>query len=79
MVISTINRTTIGYTFASQRNIDPTLSTLTAGPSFMFGVEVWGYNLSSDYRLFDVVFDQIESNEGDNYTYTPYPLEACTK
>lgn len=80
MILDTINRTTIDFTQNTQRYSDPTLSTIIVSPetNFMFGVEVWGYNLSSENRLFDVVFQQIDSNYGDNYTYTTSPLEQCT-
>jgi hypothetical protein len=76
-----VNRTTISFTFDEERSGDPSLSVITASPdkNFMFAVSIDNYNLSSEYRLFDVVFDQIESTYGMNYTYTPYPLEACTK
>jgi hypothetical protein len=81
MIIDTVNRTTISFTFNEERSGDPSLSVITVSPenNFMFAVSVEGYNLSSEYRLFDVVFEQIESTFGVNYTYTPYPLEACTK
>jgi hypothetical protein len=44
----------------------------------MFAVEVWGYNLSSVNRYFDVNFFQVTSYAGENYTNVAYPLEACT-
>lgn len=80
MILDTMNRTIITFSHKEQRNSDPPLSTLTASSDvFMFGVEVWGYNLSSENRLFDVVFEQVESHYGENYTYTQYALEPCTR
>ncbi len=76
MILETVNRTTINYTHNSLRDSDPNLSLVNASPDgmFMFAVEVWGYNLSSEYRYFDVVFYQTTSNYGQNYTQVPYPL-----
>ena len=76
MIMETVNRTTINYTHNSIRNSDPTLSLVKASPEnkFMFAVEVWGYNLSSTNRYFDVVFFQTTSYFGQNYTQVPYPL-----
>jgi hypothetical protein len=76
-----MNRTIINFTENSERQSDPALSVITASPenNYMFGVEVWGHNLNSEHRYFDVIFMQIESNYGQNYTSTQYPLEACTK
>ena len=61
MIIGTMNRDIIEFTEKSERQISPPLSTITASAddNYMFGVEVWGYNLSSEYRLFDVIFYQI--------------------
>jgi hypothetical protein len=61
MILDTLNRSSIDFTQNTLRLTDPALSTLVASPdsNFMFGVEVWGYNLSSEGRLFDVVFKQI--------------------
>lgn len=60
MILDTMNRTIITFSHNEERNADPSLSVLTASSDvFMFGVEVLGYNLSTENRLFDVVFTQI--------------------
>lgn len=61
MIIDTMNRNIIEFTEKSERQVSPPLSTITASADdhYMFGVEVWGYNLSSEYRYFDVIFYQI--------------------
>ena len=48
MILDTVNRITINYTHRLDRSGDPKLSVLNASKEnkFMFGVEVWGYNLS---------------------------------
>lgn len=48
MILDTVNRITINYTHRLDRAGDPKLSFLNASSedNFMFGVEVWGYNLS---------------------------------
>ena len=81
MIINTVNRTIISFTHNEQKDSVPSLTQIMASPddNFMFAVEVQGYNLSSEYRYFDVVFDQIQSSYGSNYVHTPYSLEPCTK
>lgn len=81
MILDTINRNIIDFTLVSEREIDPAYTSILVeqGSTFMFGVEVWGYNLSSDSRLFDVAFTQIKSNFGQDYVNTVYPLQICTE
>lgn len=48
MILDTVNRTTINYTHRLDRAGDPKPIDLNVSVEnkFMFGVEVWGYNLS---------------------------------
>lgn len=48
MILDTVNRITISYSHRSERKAQPSLTTLrnSVEGEFMFGVEVWGYNLS---------------------------------
>lgn len=48
MIMDTVNRITINYTHRLERSGDPKLTVLNSSleQNFMFGVEVWGYNLS---------------------------------
>lgn len=48
MISDTLNKTAITYTQKEERKVDPTHIEFIASPeeNFMFGIEVWGYNLS---------------------------------
>lgn len=81
-IIGTLDKLIITSTVTINNSYEPAsfnLTTLDSGP-FMFGVEVYGQNLNSNPRSFDVVLRNTIYNYGVPLnTSQIYTLEPCTK
>jgi len=80
MITDTLNLSAITTDLEITKQIDPTYSILSTSPDsmFMFGVEIWGMNLSDSVRYFDLTFKGVLQSGEQTLNTTNLPLEACT-
>ena len=80
MIMDTLNKGTITTSFKSEKNPNPTSTTMVASPDnmFMFGVEIWRHNLNAPTRYFDVVA-KLYTEEAGWANTTDLPLVQCTR